>query len=247
MEISKATVLVTGAAKGLGKAIVENLLKNGAVVIALDKDEEALSRLSVHENLHSRLVDLLNKNDLDKTLTGLFSKFKINVLVNNAGILHNKPLVSFGKDGFAKLSDEEWDFVLSINLKLPFMLCRELAEHMIKNRIKGVLINISSISAQGNIGQCAYSASKAGLESFTRSISKELGIMGIRAACVAPGFMDTESTHHVMNPDYLNGIVKSVSLKRMGKAEEVAKSVQFIVENDFFTGKVISIDGGLTL
>src|ERR1700741_3911517 len=107
MELSKSVALVTGAAKGLGKAIVENLLSNNAIVIALDKDVEALNKLATHENLHTVAVDLLDQNDLDKALTDVFAKFKVNVLVNNAGILHNKPLVSFGKDGFTKLTDEE--------------------------------------------------------------------------------------------------------------------------------------------
>ncbi|MGZ3867331.1 MAG: SDR family NAD(P)-dependent oxidoreductase [Bacteroidia bacterium] len=247
MEINKAVALITGAAKGLGAAIVNDLLAKDAVVIALDKDEAALATLPSNEKLHRFKVDLLDKEDLNKTLQDIFKAFKVNVLVNNAGVLHNKPLVSFGKEGFTKLTDEELDLVININLKAPILISREVVEHMIKSRTKGVIINISSISANGNIGQSAYSSSKAGIESFTKVISKELGVMGIRAACIAPGYMNTESTNEIMNPDYLNGIVKNVSLRRLGLASEVAEGVRFIIENNFFTGKVLAIDGGLTI
>jgi 3-oxoacyl-[acyl-carrier protein] reductase len=108
-------------------------------------------------------------------------------------------------------------------------------------------VNISSIAAKGNIGQSAYSASKAGLEAFTMVLAKELGPIGIRAAAIAPGFMDTESTHLIMNPSYLNNLVKSIPLRKLGKDSMIAKSVKFIIENDYFTGKILSIDGGLNL
>jgi 3-oxoacyl-[acyl-carrier protein] reductase len=247
MDISASTVLVSGGGKGLGKAIVEALLKKGATVVAVDIDTSALSEINNPEKLATIQADLLNPDFFQNVLPGLFAKYKFNALVNNAGILHNKPLISFGKAGFTKLEDEEWDKVLNLNLKIPVFLSREVAEHMIKSRTKGVIINISSISAGGNIGQSAYSASKAGLESFTKVISKELGSWGIRAACLAPGYMNTDSTHAVMNAEYLANLVKSVPLKRLGKPEEVAEGVCFLIENDFFTGKVLSIDGGLTI
>jgi 3-oxoacyl-[acyl-carrier protein] reductase len=109
------------------------------------------------------------------------------------------------------------------------------------------MINISSIAAQGNIGQSAYSASKAGLEAFTVVLAKELGPVGIRAAAIAPGFMDTSSTHQIMNPSYLSNLVKSIPMRKLGKDSEIAKSVKFIIENEYYTGKILSIDGGLNL
>jgi len=247
VKIKDSVVLVSGGGKGLGRVIVETLLEKGANVVAIDIDSSALASIPPHENLKTIEADLLDPVFFDKTLPELLSNYKFNVLVNNAGILHNKPLISFGKDGFAKLGNDEWDLVLSLNLKIPVFISREIAEHMIKGRTKGVIINISSISAAGNVGQSAYSASKAGLESFTKVISKELGPWGIRAACVAPGYMDTDSTHAVMNSDYLANIVKNVPLKRLGKPEDIANGVCFLIENDFFTGKILSIDGGLTI
>ena len=247
MNIAGAVALITGAGKGLGRNIVETLLDKGATVVAVDYDEAALKEIPAHEKLTTIAADLLKDEFFAETLPGLFKQFKFNVLVNNAGILHNKPLVSFGKAGFTKLSNDEWDLVLNINLKVPMMVAREVAENMIKTRSKGVIINISSISAQGNIGQSAYSASKAGIESFTKVIAKELGPWGIRAACLAPGYMNTPSTHTVMNEETLNNIVKSVPLRRLGKTDEVANGICFIIENDFFNGKVLAIDGGLTI
>ncbi len=247
MNINNTVALITGAGKGLGRSIVETLLDKGATVVAVDYDESALKEITAHEKLTVIAADLLKEEFFAETLPGLFKQFKFNVLVNNAGILHNKPLVSFGKTGFSKISNDEWDLVLNINLKVPVMLAREVVENMIKTRSKGVIINISSISAQGNIGQSAYSASKAGIESFTKVIAKELGAWGIRAACLAPGYMNTPSTHTVMNEETLNNIVKSVPLRRLGKTDEVANGICFIIENDFFNGKVLSIDGGLTI
>ena len=247
MNIASTVALITGAGKGLGRSIVETLLEKGATVVAVDYDEPALKEIPAHEKLTTIAADLLKDEFFSETLPGLFKQFKFNVLVNNAGILHNKPLVSFGKAGFSKISNEEWDLVLNINLKVPVMLAREVVENMIKTRSKGVIINISSISAQGNIGQSAYSASKAGIESFTKVIAKELGAWGIRAACLAPGYMNTPSTHTVMNEETLNNIVKNVPLRRLGKTDEVANGICFIIENDFFNGKVLPIDGGLTI
>jgi 3-oxoacyl-[acyl-carrier protein] reductase len=247
MDFSKSIAIITGGASGLGLAITRDILSAGGTSIVLDRDSNALSKLEPHPNLHVFEVDLLQTDKLPALIQTIFNDFKVNILVNNAGILHNKPLVSFGVDGFTKLSESEWDMVFNINLKAPFILCREISEHFIRNRIKGVIINISSIAAQGNLGQSAYSASKAALEAFTKVIAKELGPMGIRAAAIAPGFMNTTSTHHIMNPTYLNNLVKSVPLRKLGKDSEIAKAVKFIVENDYFTGKVLSIDGGLNL
>ena len=247
MNITNTVALITGAGKGLGRSTVETLLEKGATVVAIDYDEAALKEIPHHEKLTIVAADLLKEEFFSETLPALFKQFKFNVLVNNAGILHNKPLVSFGKAGFSKISNEEWDLVLNINLKVPMMMAREVVEHMIKTRSKGVIINISSISAQGNLGQSAYSASKAGIESFTNVIAKELGAWGIRAACLAPGYMDTVSTHTVMQEETLGNIVKNVPLRRLGKTTEVANGICFIIENDFFNGKVLAIDGGLTI
>jgi 3-oxoacyl-[acyl-carrier protein] reductase len=247
MEFSKSVALITGGASGLGLAITQDILAAGGTAIILDRDIAALNEMESNPNLHKFEADLLQTDKLLPLLQSVFSQFKVNVLINNAGILHNKPLVSFNSEGFTKLSENEWDLVFNINLKAPFLLCREVSEHFIRNRIKGVIINISSIAAQGNLGQSAYSASKAGLEAFTKVIAKELGPMGIRAAAIAPGFMNTNSTHHIMNPSYLNNLVKGVPLRKLGKDTEIAKGVKFIIENDYFTGKILSIDGGLIL
>lgn len=247
MELSSAVALITGGANGLGLAIVNEIIAGGGTAIVLDRDEKALANLPDSTKVFKYEVDLMQTDRLLETLQEIFSNHKVNVLVNNAGVLHNKPLVSFDASGFTKLSTEEWDLVLGINLKVPFLICREFGEFMIRNRIKGVIVNISSIAAAGNVGQSAYSASKAAIEAFTKVIAKELGAMGIRAAAIAPGFMDTDSTHHIMNPVYLNNLVKSVPLRKLGKATEIAKAVKFVIENNYFSGKVLSVDGGLTI
>jgi 3-oxoacyl-[acyl-carrier protein] reductase len=118
---------------------------------------------------------------------------------------------------------------------------------MIFKKRKGVIINISSISAQGNVGQSAYSASKAGVEALTKTWSKELAMFGIRSTCIAPGFFDTPSTKEKVNTHMLEKWEKSIPLKRLGNLDELLTSVEFIIANDYFNGKILSIDGGLNL
>ena len=247
MRYEDSIVLITGGASGLGKGIVEYLTARNATVVSIDLNDTVLDGFKDQRKLRSIRANLFNDNFYSEVLPGLFNEYKFNVLINNAGILHNKPLVSFGSKGFSKLTNEDLDYVIRLNLTIPIMISREMAEHMIKNRRKGVIINISSISANGNIGQSAYSAAKAGLESFTKVISKELGIWGIRAACVAPGYMDTKSTHDVMNDEYLKSLIKSMPLRRLGSVEEIATGVGFIIENDYYNGRTLAIDGGLTI
>lgn len=246
MKIDNAVVLITGGASGLGKSIVEQLLLKGATVVSIDRVDVEVNEIN-NEKLISIKANITDDIFFQNIIPQLFEKYKFNVLINNAGILHNQPLVSFGKQGFVKLTNEELELVMNVNLITPIKLCREFAEHMIRNRTKGVLINISSISALGNIGQSAYSVSKAGIESFTKVISKELGPWGIRSACLAPGYMNTPSTHNVMNEEYLSSIVKNVPLRKLGNTNDVALGISFIIENDFFNGKILSIDGGLTI
>jgi 3-oxoacyl-[acyl-carrier protein] reductase len=247
MNISSATALITGGASGLGLSIAKDILSSGGVAIVIDRNASALEAMGEHSHLIKYHVNLLDTIALFELLELIFSEYKVNVLINNAGILHNQPLVSFGNEGLKKLEISEWDMVMDINLKIPFILSREMVEHCIKKRIKGVIVNITSISAQGNIGQTAYAASKAGLEAFTKVVSKEVGPIGIRIAAVAPGFMNTESTHQIMNPSYLDNLKKQIPLRKLGTDSEIAKAVRFIIENDYFTGKVLPVDGGLIL
>ncbi|MDD3504965.1 MAG: SDR family oxidoreductase, partial [Sulfurimonas sp.] len=166
--------------------------------------------------------------------------------VNNAGILYSEPLINIMLKE-KRHSIKKWQKVIDINLTAPFVLGSYVAEQMIMNRTKGVIVNISSISAKGNIGQSAYSAAKAGLESMTKVWAKELGSFGIRSVAIAPGFMDTESTHMAVTQDILEHIKSETPIKRLGKAEDIANTVKFVIENNHVNAKTLEIDGGLVI
>ncbi len=172
---------------------------------------------------------------------------RLDVLVNNAGIIKDGLLVK-AKDGVVtgKMGLEQWQAVIDVNLTGVFLCGREAAERMIRLGHGGVIINISSISKCGNAGQTNYSAAKAGVTAMAVVWAKELARYGIRAASIAPGFTRTDLLAG-MPPEMLDKVTAPVPLKRLGLPEEVAHAAVFIVENDFFTGRAVDIDGGLRL
>ena len=170
---------------------------------------------------------------------------RLDVLVNNAGITKDGLLIKV-KDGavVGKMGLDQWNAVIGVNLTGVFLCGREAAERMIKLGNGGVIINISSISSEGNFGQTNYSAAKAGVSTMTVVWSKELARYGIRSGAIAPGFCATEILA-AMKPEVLAKVVEPVPLKRLGEPEEIAHTAVYIAENDFFTGRVVEVDGGL--
>ena len=247
MKLQNKVAIVTGGASGLGKAITELLLQNGTKVVVLDINQQALDNLKNSENILKIVCDITKEEEISKAIEQTKEKFeKIDILVNNAGILYSEPLINIMSEQ-KRHSIEKWQKVIDINLTAPFVLGAYVAEQMIMSRTKGVIINISSISAKGNAGQSAYSAAKAGLESMTVVWAKELGSFGIRCIAVAPGFMDTESTHVAVTQDILDHVKKETPIKRLGKAEDIAAAVKFAIQSDYMNGKTLRIDGGLTI
>ncbi len=249
MNLSNKTVIVTGGAGGLGKVIIEEIQKKGAKVYALDLNGEYLTNLkNLNPLMETKVCDVTNPSDLEKVILEIQTQEKkIDVLINSAGVIFNSPVVSLGKSGFQKHSREDWDRIVSINLNSVFYISSSVIEKMVSQRVKGVIVNISSIMAQGNQGQSAYSASKAAVEALTKTWAKELGIFGIRVFCVAPGFANTESTNSAMSEEILDEWKNKVPLRRLSTPEEIAHGIIFGIENDYFNGKVLAIDGGLTV
>jgi 3-oxoacyl-[acyl-carrier protein] reductase len=169
------------------------------------------------------------------------------VLVNNAGRLYSAPLVTMTASGVERHDASAWDQILTADLSSVFYMTACIVQRMVATRTRGVIVNISSISAAGNAGQSAYSAAKAGVNALTAVWGKELGPMGIRVVGVAPGFTDTESTRQSLSEAALRATLRKVPLRRLGTPEEIADGVVGVIENDFFNGKVIELDGGLTL
>ncbi|HVN42104.1 MAG TPA: SDR family oxidoreductase [Steroidobacteraceae bacterium] len=253
MQIKDKVVVVTGAAKGIGKAIAAAFAERGAQLVLLDMNATDLATAQAElasggARVATYTVNVAKEEPVVETFARIAADFgRIDVLVNNAGIIKDGLLIKV-KDGqvVGKLGMDRWQAVIDVNLTGVFLCGREAAEQMIKAGHGGVIINIASISKAGNAGQSNYSAAKAGITAMAVVWAKELARFGIRAASIAPGFTRTDLLAG-MPPEMLEKVTAPVPLKRLGLPEEIGHAAVFIAENDFFTGRAIDIDGGLRL
>jgi 3-oxoacyl-[acyl-carrier protein] reductase len=251
MKIEGSVCVVTGAGRGLGYQIAVDLARAGARVFGCDISDQKLSDfedLAEKEKLDIRLsiCDVTEEDSVVRFFESIESTAgKLDVLVNNAGITRDGRLLRYRKDRVDKLSLQDFQAVLEVNLVGVFLCAREAAAIMAEQS-RGVIINISSVSRAGNFGQTNYSASKAGVDAMTVTWSKELSRYQIRVAGVAPGYLNTEMVAAV-NPEVLEKIVDQVPVKRLGEPAEIASTVRFIIENDFVNGRILEIDGGLRI
>ena len=246
MELEGAVALVTGGAKGLGLAIATHLQEQGAKVIVADLDAEALTALPV--KMEGCVLDVTRLDDAKTVVKGLVERHgRIDVLVNNAGVIYSEPMVNIMKSSEMMHDYDRFRKSITVNLDSVFIMTSAVVEQMEMCRTKGVIFNISSISAGGNEGQTAYSAAKAGVNAMTITWSKELGRLGIRCNAVAPGFIDTASTRSALSESIVKHIQSNTPLRRLGHAEEVAQAVASVITNDFMNGVVLNINGGLTI
>lgn len=249
MDLRGKKVILTGGARGLGRSMVDRLVSREALVAVFDLNVSGLDELKTqHLDVTCVQCDVSNYEQVVTATNQYYEKFgAADVLINNAGILYSAPLVKIIPSGIKKHDPAMWDRVLRADLSSVFYMTACIVEKMIATRTKGVIVNISSVSATGNAGQSAYSAAKAGVNALTAVWAKELSPIGIRVVAVAPGFIETESTKEVMTEAVLQDTVKKVPLRRLGRPEEIAKGVLCVIENDFFNGKVFELDGGLIL
>ena len=253
MQLTDKTVVVTGAGRGIGRVTAVQLAQQGANLALFDLNEADLAetaRLCTDHSVTARSyrVNVADEAEVTGAMDRVASDFgRLDGLVNNAGIVRVGLLVKV-KEGavVGSMSLDQWNAVIGVNLTGVFLCGREAAKHMIERGNGGVIVNISSISRQGNAGQTNYSAAKAGVESMAVVWAKELARYGIRAGSVAPGFTRTEILTS-MRPEVLETMTSPVPLKRLGLPEEIAQAVLFIFQNDFFTGRCLEIDGGLRL
>ena len=248
MELSQSRILITGGGRGIGQFIAAGLLKKAARVIIVDHDKQLLSDLPDHANLLKYHCDITSPDEVEKLVKNLFKNDGgVNVCINNAGIIHSEPLVNILSRPDKKHNISNWKRVIDVNLNGVFYVTANVVEQMVTKKESGVIINISSISAKGNIGQSAYAASKAAVEALTKTWSKELGMFKIRCACIAPGFFNTPSTKESLSENMLAKWQKAVPIARLGELDELLSAVEFIIGNDYFNGKILSLDGGLTI
>lgn len=242
----KRLAVVTGAARGIGRAIVLELLKQGRVVAGLDIIDDQLTELEtiVKEagfSVITKCVDITDTPKFIETLESLAAEHEgIGILVNNAGITRDNLLL--------RMSDEEFDKVIEVNLRAAFVAARTAARSMVRNKF-GRIISISSVSGvMGNAGQTNYSASKAGLIGMTKTIARELAKKNITANCVAPGFIETEMTKKLPQP-VIEAAKQMIPLRRVGTVDDIAKAVAFFASDDaaYITGQVLPVDGGMAM
>ena len=253
MKIKDKTIVITGAGRGIGRALAVRFATQGAHIALLDMNATDLAAatqqctaLGVRAKAYT--VDVSREADIGSALDAVVSDFgSLDVIINNAGIVKDALLIKV-KDGevVGKMSLEQWRAVIDVNLTGVFLCAREAAERMIKLAKGGVIINISSISRHGNAGQSNYSAAKSGVASMTVVWAKELARYGIRVGSIAPGFTHTDILAS-MKPEVLEKVIAPVPLKRLGQPDEIAHAAQFFIENDFFTGRCLDLDGGLRL
>jgi 3-oxoacyl-[acyl-carrier protein] reductase len=241
--VSKKTVLITGASRGIGKAILESF-NNEYFIIGTGTSESSVQ--SILENLKSMNIEgesfKLDLGDRDsiKELTSLLDSKEIypDILINNAGITRDNIML--------RMKDDEWDNVIDVHLNGQYLLIKSFIKKMVKN-MWGRIINISSTSAVlGNKGQANYAAAKAGIEAMSRSLARELGSRNINVNCVAPGFIKTDMTKEISdgNEDFL---ASQIPLGRLGKPNEIAEVVNFLASEqaNYITGQTIHVNGGL--
>jgi 3-oxoacyl-[acyl-carrier protein] reductase len=252
MKIEGARVLVTGGARGLGRQFAFDFLKAGAKVMICDVTEDDLAKARADAEaegfqLATAVCDVSNEDQVKATFATLKERLGgIDVLINNAGITRDGLFVKAKGGEIKTMSLANWQKVLDVNLTGVFLCAREAAVTMIEDKVAGVIINISSVSKAGNVGQANYSATKAGVAAFTVTLAKELSRYGIRAAAIAPGYTATEMVL-AMREDVQDKVKQTIPLRRFASTSEMAHTAMFIVENDYFTGRVIEVDGGLRL
>jgi 3-oxoacyl-[acyl-carrier protein] reductase len=253
MNLQDKVIVITGGAQGLGLEMARMCAEHGASLALIDMNAEQLTAAATE--LRSRgvraetyVANVADEASVEQTFAMIATDFcAIDGLINNAGILRDGLLLKY-KDGVltGKMPLQQFQSVIDVNLTGVFLCGREAAALMVQTGRKGVIINMSSVARGGNMGQTNYAASKAGVVAMTVTWARELGRYGIRVGAIAPGVIRTAMTD-AMKPEARERLVAMKPVGRLGEAAEIAHTAKYIFENDFFTGRVVEIDGGISM
>jgi 3-oxoacyl-[acyl-carrier protein] reductase len=255
MELNDKVIVITGGGRGLGRSMALELAGKGVKLALADLSQEALDEtvgLCMEKGVEARgyICNVADEADVEKLFQDVVADFgTLNGVVNNAGVTRDGLFLKVDRETgkvASKMSMDQWNLVMDVNLTGTFLCAREAAAQMIDLGVEGCIINISSISRHGNMGQTNYTATKAGVEAMAVTWAKELARYGIRAASIAPGYIGTEMVMS-MKPEALDKIAAGIPAKRLGKPDEIASTVNFILENDYITGRCFEVDGGLRI
>jgi 3-oxoacyl-[acyl-carrier protein] reductase len=236
-------VVVSGAGGALGRALVSHFAAKGSPVLALDQIFDAAAAPGVI----ARSVDHLMEADVQQVLADTIpSGETIALLVNAVGLIWNEPILTLRGAKVVTHSLDSWRRVIDANLTAPFVVATQVANRMVR-RGGGSIVNFSSIASEGNAGQAAYSAAKAGIEGLTRTMAIEFGPLGVRVNALALGFIDVATTRNAVVAERLQAFARKTPLGRLGHVDDVVSAVEFLAANTFANGTIMSLDGGLRL
>jgi len=253
MEIRDKVIAITGGAQGLGLCMAETFARLGAALALIDLDQDRLDEAvtkcaDAGGQARGYVANVAAETDVERAFTHIEEDFgALHGLVNNAGILRDAMLVKARNGQLTdRMSLAQWQAVIDVNLTGVFLCGREAAARMAQRGHGGVIINISSVSRAGNAGQSNYAAAKAGVAALTTTWARELARFGIRCMGIAPGFIATDMVAS-MKPEALERVTANIPLGRLGEQSEIAATARFIFENDYLTGRVLEVDGGIRL
>ncbi|WKA27008.1 SDR family NAD(P)-dependent oxidoreductase [Bradyrhizobium roseum] len=237
-------VIVSGAGGALGRGLVAHFAAKGHPILALDRKFEDAP---LEPPIVARTLDLADEVQVKQALADVVPEgAPITLLANAVGLIWNEPTLSFKGAKLATHGVESWRRVIDANLTAPFIVAAQVAARMVR-RGGGVIVNFSSIASEGNAGQAAYSAAKAGVEGLTHTMAIELGPLGVRVNALALGFIDVTTTRDAVAGERLQGYAQKTPVGRLGRLDDVVNAIEFLAANSFANGTVVKLDGGLRL